>query len=48
MMLAIVGLSNNSQPQGHKDFGGRRGLVESDFPKGYQQTSDSKGIVKGH
>ena len=31
-MLAVVGLPNDSQPQGHKDVGGRRGWVESDLP----------------
>ena len=31
-MFVVVGLSNNPQPQGHKDAGGRQGRVESDFP----------------
>ena len=31
-MFAVVGLPNNSQPQGHKDAGGRRSRVESDSP----------------
>ena len=32
-MFAIVGVSNNSQPQGQKNVGGWRGRVEYDFPK---------------
>ena len=31
-MFVIVGLPDNSQPQGHKDVSGWWGRVESDFP----------------
>ena len=47
-VFAIVGLPNNSQPQGHKDVSGWRGQVESHFPGSHQQASDRRRRARGY